>query len=55
MRDVRLLVVLCAVTLTVAASAAAANPIRATMATSSTKPLADTPWRYTVVVKDPSR
>ena len=52
MTAVRHLVVLCAVTLTVAASAVAANPIRATMATSSTKPLADTPWRYTVVVKD---
>jgi hypothetical protein len=49
---VRQLVVLCVVTLTLAASAAAATPISATMSTSATKPQADTPWRYTVVVKD---
>jgi len=53
MREMRLLVTLCAVALTVAAaSSAALNPVRATMATSSTKPLVDTPWRYTVVVKN---
>ena len=52
MRDVRLLVVLCALTLTTAVSAAVPNPIRATMSTSSTTPVAETPWRYTVVVKD---
>jgi hypothetical protein len=52
MRDVRLLVVLTVLALTVVASATAASPIRATMSTSSTKPLAETPWRYTVVVKD---
>ena len=52
MRDVRLLVVLSALTLTVAASAAAASPVRATMSTSSTTPVVDTPWRYTVDVKD---
>jgi hypothetical protein len=50
----RLLVVLCAVLLTAAASAATAAqiPVRATMATTSTKPLVDTPWRYTIVVEN---
>jgi hypothetical protein len=52
MKEMRLLVVLVAVMLTVAVSAAAANPVRATMSTSSTKPLVDTPWRYTIIVKD---
>jgi hypothetical protein len=52
MRLMRPIVVLVAVMLTVAASAAAANPVRATMSTSSTKPLADTPWRYTITVKN---
>ena len=52
MRKMRLFVVLCAVLLTAAASTPAAlNPVRATMSTSSTKPLAGTPWRYTIVVK----
>jgi hypothetical protein len=39
----------------VVASASAATPtkpVHATMATTSTTPLADTPWRYTIVVKD---
>jgi len=48
----RLLVVFCALTLTMAASATAANPVRATMSTSSTTPLVDTPWRYTITVKN---
>ncbi|HEU5490938.1 MAG TPA: hypothetical protein VFU84_09095 [Gaiellaceae bacterium] len=48
----RLLVVLCALTVTTAVSAAAPSPVRATMSTSATKPLAEAPWRYTVVVKD---
>lgn len=52
MRDVRLLVVLCALTVTTGVSAAVPNPVRATMSTSATKPLAETPWRYTVVVMD---
>jgi hypothetical protein len=52
MSDVRLLVVLCLLTVTAAASAAVPNPVRATMSTSSTEPLVDVPWRYTVVVKD---
>lgn len=52
MRGMRLLVVLVVVVLTVAASAGAANPVRATMKTSSTKPVVDTPWRYTITVKE---
>ena len=54
MSEMRLLVVLGAIALAVAGAAAAAdpNPVRATMATGSTKPLVDTPWKYTVVVKD---
>jgi hypothetical protein len=54
MRDVRLLLVFL-VTLVAAATASAANPtnpVRASMSTTSTKPLVDTPWRYTIVVKD---
>jgi hypothetical protein len=49
MRPIVLLVVSA---LALATTAAAANPIRATMSTSTTKPLVDTPWRYTIVVKD---
>jgi len=55
MSGVRLLVVSVAA-LVLAASAAAANPsanpVRGTMSTTSTTPLADTPWRYAIVVKD---
>jgi hypothetical protein len=44
--------VACVLALTVVATAAAAtDPVQATMATSSTMPLVDTPWRYTIVVK----
>ena len=47
------LVVGAALVLTASASAAASgNPVRATMSTASTAPLVDTPWRYTIVVKD---
>jgi hypothetical protein len=53
MRDVRPLVCLCALAATVAvAGEAALSPVRATMTTSSTKPVADTPWRYTIVVEN---
>ena len=52
MREMRPFIVLVAVMLTVSVSAAAANPVRATMKTSSTKPVADTPWRYTITVKN---
>jgi len=42
--------------LAVATSAGAANPpaspVRATMSTTSTAPLAEAPWRYTIVVRD---
>ena len=54
MRDMRHLVVLVAA-LIVAASASAASPaspVRATMSTTSTRPLVDTPWRYTITVED---
>jgi hypothetical protein len=48
----RLILFVLATALALAASAAAASPVRATMSTSSTQPLAGTPWRYTIVVKD---
>lgn len=55
MRDMRLLFV-CVVALVLVASAGATNqpvnPVRATMSTTSTMPLAETPWRYTIVVQD---
>ena len=52
MTAMRPLLVLCAVALTaVAAAEAVAAPVRATMTTSSTMPLAGTPWRYTIVVQ----
>ena len=47
----RLLLLTCAAASVAAASAAAANPVSATMATSSTKPVVDVPWRYTITVK----
>jgi hypothetical protein len=37
--------------LALASSAVAASPIRATMTTSSAKPVVDQPWRWTVTVK----
>ena len=37
--------------LVLASSAAAASPIRATLTTSSAKPVVDRPWRWTVTVK----
>jgi hypothetical protein len=53
MTHMRLLVLPAAVGLAVIATAAAGtNPVRASMTTSSTQPLVDTPWRYTIVVKD---
>jgi len=45
------LVVVAVVVLALASSAAAASPIRATMTTSSAKPVVDQPWRWTVTVK----
>ena len=38
--------------LALASSAAAANPVRATMTTSSARPVVDQPWRWTVSVKN---
>jgi hypothetical protein len=35
-----------------ATAAAGTSPVRASMTTTSTQPLVDTPWRYTIVVKD---
>jgi len=40
------------VALALAASASAATPVRATMTTSSVKPVVDQPWRFTVTVKN---
>jgi len=54
MTDVRYSLV-CVAVLAVAPTATAAtppSPVRATMSTTSTTPLVDTPWRYTIVVKD---
>ena len=54
MKDMRLLLVLAAA-LAVVASASAATPtkpVHASMSTTSTTPLVDTPWRYTIVVRD---
>ena len=52
MPNMRLILFVLVAALALAASAAAAGPVRATMSTSSTQPLAGTPWRYTIVVKD---
>jgi hypothetical protein len=51
----RLLVLALGVGLTLALTVSAAavlDPVRATMSTSSRKPLVDTPWRYTITVND---
>jgi hypothetical protein len=53
MKLMRLLVLAAVGALALGASAAAGlNPVRALMTTTSTEPLVDTPWRYTIVVKD---
>ena len=55
MRDMRLLLVLAAALAVVASASAAttpSKPVHASMSTTSTKPLVDTPWRYTIVVQD---
>lgn len=53
MKRVRLLVLAVVGALVLAATAAAGlSPVRASMTTTSTQPLVDTPWRYTIVVKD---
>jgi len=38
--------------LVLASTAAAANPVKASLTTSSAKPVVDQPWRWTVVVKN---
>ena len=49
----RLFVIMSALVVVASASAATpTKPVHATMSTTSTTPLADTPWRYTIVVKD---
>jgi hypothetical protein len=40
-----------AAALAAAAAATAAGPVRATMSTSSTQPVAGAPWRYTITVR----
>jgi hypothetical protein len=53
MTHMRLLVLAAVVGLALTATAAAGtNPVRASMTTSSTQPLVDTPWHYKIVVKD---
>jgi hypothetical protein len=53
MKRMRLLVLAAIVALALTSTAAAAlNPVRASMTTASTQPVVDTPWRYTIVVKD---
>jgi hypothetical protein len=54
MTAMRPLLFLCAAMLVFAASATAADPVRATMSTSSTAPVVDTTWRYTIAVRDSS-
>jgi len=53
MKRMRLFVLAAVVALALTATAAAGmNAVRASMTTTSTEPLVDTPWRYTIVVKD---
>ena len=52
MTAMRLLALACLATLCLAASADAADQVRATMTTSSIEPLVGAPWRYTITVED---
>ncbi len=52
MAPMRLALLVCLGTLALAASAAAANPVQATMTASSTTPLVGEPWRYSITVQD---
>jgi hypothetical protein len=47
-----LVIVALALTAAVVPAVAGTSPVRATMSTSSTEPLVDTPWRYTIVVSN---
>src|SRR5688572_214335 len=48
----RLFLFVCLGALVLPASAPAANPVKATLTTNSTRPLVGAPWRYTITVKD---
>ena len=48
-----LLVLFALASIVAAAAGAASDPVRATMTTSSTMPVVGTPWRYTIVVRNP--
>jgi hypothetical protein len=48
----RLLLVACASALVAATAAWAADPVTATLTTSSTEPVAGLPWRYSIAVRD---
>ena len=52
MPEMRLLALACLATLCLAASADAADQVRATMTTSSIEPVVGSPWRYTITVVD---
>ena len=52
MSIVRAVLLACVIGLAFAAPAAGVTPVRATLTTSMTKPLVDTPWRYTIRVQD---
>ena len=52
MTAVRALLVLLAFLVVVVAPAGAASDVRVTLTASSATPVADTPWRYQIIVKD---
>jgi hypothetical protein len=52
MSAVRVLVACVALVLALVAPAGAASDVRATLRASSTMPVAETPWRYVITVKD---
>jgi hypothetical protein len=56
MRLVRAALLACVLCLVLVASAAGAGPIvRATLTTSTAKPVVDTPWRFTLRVRDQAK
>jgi hypothetical protein len=52
MTPMRPLLLLAVAALVLATPAAALAPVRATLSTSATQPLVDTPWHYTIIVRD---
>ena len=50
----RLLLLACAAALVGAATTSAASPVSATMVMSSTRPVVEVPWRYTITVRSPT-